>query len=201
MYADFCTGCNFNDYPDCISKKIIRNITFEKLLSDNITFEQYLVCPLNAQKLYENKLELTEKCNHCYFCKYLCINNKEQNILKYDQLESIITSDYNKLQILLNKWNPTLKIATEVTFNGNFRTKRLDLVIINNSEVFLVKVLKDINKFDYYKRSYEYIRKEYSTIYNNLNFKPLFLVYSNSNHIQDTSIININELLNLTRRL
>ena len=103
--------------------------------------------------------------------------------------------------MLLKKWNSTLKIASEVLFNGNFRSKRLDLVIINDSKVFLVKILKDINKYDYYNRSLEYIKKEYTLLYSNLEFKSIFLVYNNSINKNDESIITINELLNLTRRV
>ena len=201
MFAQFCSNCKFIDYPDCVLKNIIKNISFEELLNNKLKYEQYPVCPLNAQIIHEGKLELTDKCDTCTFCQLLCVNYEKQDLSINNKLEKIFFSDYNRLQMLLKKWNSTLKIASEVLFNGNFRSKRLDLVIINDSKVFLVKILKDINKYDYYNRSLEYIKKEYTLLYSNLEFKSIFLVYNNSINKNDESIITINELLNLTRRV
>lgn len=201
MFAQFCSKCKFIDYPDCVLKNIIKNISFEELLNNKLKYEQYPVCPLNAQIIHEGKLELTDKCDTCTFCQLLCVNYEKQDLSINNKLEKIFFSDYNRLQMLLKKWNSTLKIASEVLFNGNFRSKRLDLVIINDSKVFLVKILKDINKYDYYNRSLEYIKKEYALLYSNLEFKSIFLVYNNSINKNDESIITINELLNLTRRV
>ena len=200
MLANFCSECNFTDYPNCILKQVIRNIAFEELLINNQKYEEYVVCPLNAQKIYKHKLELTEKCDNCNFCKLLCINYEKPSLFNFIKSEKVVFSDYNRLQMLLKKWNPNLKVASEVNFRGNFRTKRLDLVIINNSEVLLIKVLKDDRKFNYYYRLLESIKKEYSALFDNLNFKSLFLVNTNSINKSNESIINIHDLLNLTRR-
>ena len=78
---------------------------------------------------------------------------------------------------------------------GNFRTKRIDLVIKKRNEIYFIKFLKTIDKISFYTRSYLEVIEQYKNLFPNYTFKNICLVNTRK---LDSFISVENDVLNLS---
>ena len=196
--ADFlCKSCDFEKYPECVICNIVNAKSLNDILNDAIsTKNPFLVCKYNAQDFDGKTMKINKFCSGCNLCKIICKFGNKKLIVD----EDLILSDLSRLNIYLSKLFPEYLIATEITVNGNFRKKRLDLVIKKNHEVLLVKVLSNIDKYGYYYRSYTEVIDELMDKFKNFNFIFKCLVKEKQlekcNELSYENVITIEKLIN-----
>ena len=176
----FCKKCSFKDYPNCMVSKIISNEDFDSFIKNNHKYVEYPVCHKNAQILEDGIMTITPTCDDCGLCKVSCINLKSNIIQINDQLEKIVFSNIDLLNILLsNAASGNIQIGSEIHFEGNSRNKRIDIVIKKDEHFFIIKVINSIDKKDYYSRSYDEIIEQYSKLYTDYHFEKILLFKRN----------------------
>lgn len=199
MNKDFCDKICFPTPPPCLVFKILRNNSIEDLLNKNkfLTVDN-LVCHKCAQDIVEDKIVILENCDECMLCKICCPNFLNSNIVS-SQIEKAIFSNLVSACIYFTATNPNLMICSEAKAVGNFRSKRIDLVIKQNKTVYLIKVLKNFDKSSFYLRSYENVKEYYSSLFPSYNFNIFCLVPENNancNH-SDNRIVGLSALATL----
>lgn len=157
----FCNKCG-DISPKCAIYDIPQNIKIDNLVNQiGLSDQECLVCHANAQIL-DNKLIIGDKCDECYLCQFACpeyeCDFEDEKALK---LEKIIIIDFVKLAILIKSMFPQYMVGTEVHVKGNSRTKRIDVVIVTDTRIILVKVLSNVDKIPLYSRSYEEVKNYY----------------------------------------
>ena len=60
---------------------------------------------------------------------------------------------------------PNYLVGTEVHVKGNSRTKRIDVVVVKESEIVLIKTLSNIDKIPLYSRSYIDVKNYYGEVF------------------------------------
>ena len=154
----FCNKCG-DTSPMCAIYNIPQNIKIDDLINQIDFFNQEcLVCHANAQ-IIDDELVINDKCDDCYLCQFACpeyeCDFEDEKALK---LEKIIINDFVKLAILIKSMFPQYVVGTEVHVKGNSRTKRIDVVIVTDTRIILVKVLSNVDKIPLYSRSYEEVK-------------------------------------------
>ncbi len=161
MDKEFCKKCG-KPTPECAIFKLPQNIKFEELIKgSSLNYQECLVCHKNAQSITD-KLEINKMCDECGLCQFACpaiINEWNNEISR--AIETIIIKDFVKLAILLKSLFPKSVVGTEVHVKGNFRTKRIDVVVIQEKRIVFIKVLANIDKIPLYSRSYEDVKEFY----------------------------------------
>lgn len=177
MRFDFCTTCLNEKIPVCTAFDITTSVTVDMLLNNTtLNKTKYLVCHKNAQSINLGVLNRNEKCDECGLCKIACKNNLR---IEYNsKIEKSVLSDLGRLNIFLSSIYEEAKIATEVKTNGNFRQKRIDAVIVFKNNIILVKVLNNLEKYQFYKRAYDDIVSNYIKTYNDYRISNIFLISS-----------------------
>lgn len=175
MNNNFCTGCPGEKQPSCAIREIYNGITLNEVISKVRTSSlKYLVCHKNAIKIREDSIIISEKCDSCGLCKVSCCNQVEK---EYDKkIEKPIFAELGKLNILLGNIFVDAFIATEVKTEGNFRQKRIDAVVGKENSITLIKVLANIDKYNFYHRSYEEVMEEYKNKHPEMNVDIVFIV-------------------------
>ncbi|WP_317368351.1 hypothetical protein [uncultured Tyzzerella sp.] len=175
MDNNFCVGCPGIQQPLCAVKDIYNGITLNEVISKaKKSASKYLVCHKNAIKIENGAMVITEKCDSCGLCKISCSNQLEK---EYDKkIEKPIFAELGKLNIFLSNIFSDALVATEVKTEGNFRQKRIDAVIGKENSVILIKVLANVDKYNFYHRSYEEVMKEYKNKYPELGINIVFIV-------------------------
>ena len=181
MQMNFCTGCDSIKHPQCAIFKIINTASLKDIL-DNIELKayQYLVCHKNAQKIESGRLISQTKCDYCMLCQIACnkVNSCAIEIVNIEKLEKSILNDLGRLNIYASSLNPNSIVASEVKAEGNYRQKRIDLVIKGDTSVVFIKVLQNLDKYNFYYRSYEEIVNGYKELYPEMYFFCKTLVSS-----------------------
>ena len=178
MVIDFCTGCDSIQYPQCAIFKIINTASLKALLDGkDLETNPYLVCHQNALKIESGKMISLSKCDNCMLCKIAC-NKISSCTIEIGDIEKSILNDLGRLNIYASSLNPNSLVATEVKADGNYRQKRIDLVIKKNTSVVFIKVLQNIEKYKFYYRSYEEIAISYKQLYPKVDFYCKTLVPS-----------------------
>lgn len=196
MEKFLCNTCNFNGFPECVMYNIIDSVSLDDIINNHdLKKTPYLVCKSNAQLIENGKMNIKTNCNHCNLCKYICkFKNSD-----YSVDEKLLINDIPRLNIYLDTFLKSLQVATEVKANGNFRNKRLDLVVRHNKNIILIKVLTNIDKYGFYMRSYTQVVKEYSETYPEYHFSFKCLVdssfYNKYNNSDFEKIVTINKLI------
>lgn len=175
MNNNFCTGCKGEQQPPCAIKNIINGITLNDVISKTkISPSKYLVCHRNAIKLEDDSIIISEKCDSCGLCKISCCKQLSK---EYDKMiESPIFAELGKLNIFLTDIFPEAFVATEVKAEGNFRQKRIDAVVLKEDTITFIKILTNLDKYNFYHRSYEEIKNECTNKYPKINTDILFIV-------------------------
>jgi len=174
MNTDFCVGCNSsNNMPSCGVAKIATKIKLNDFLNNNFDYSViYPVCPKNALNIINGRISISNECNECNLCVFSCDHNNSQPTILIDDckvLENLfLTNTILKLQL-------DLPIAIEVKADGNYREKRIDIAIQKDNKVYLIKILSNKNRLNYYLRSYTDIVNDISSIYPNYIFSPIIL--------------------------
>lgn len=204
MDREFCPGCNVgSSIPECGITLIPSNAYLEDMLAGNVLqTQECFVCPRNAQEISEKGIKLTKKCNECGLCVIACPN---YNVDVFDDLFSVnlensILNDPGKASILFKALFPNCVVASEVQVQGNFRTKRIDLVVKQDEKIFLFKLLKNTEKASFYNRSYDEVIMKYSDDYPEMKFDSLCLVPSSKlgYKTQDNVLmVDINEVFRI----
>lgn len=201
MNKEFCLGCNSGaNIPKCAITLISNNAYLEDILSNKkLPTQECLICPENAQEISENGIIITKKCSECTLCMLACPN--VNMIFSKDffprSLEKAILNDPGKACILFKCLFSKIQVASEVQVQGNFRTKRIDIVIKYDNNVLLVKLLNNIDKVPFYRRSYDEVIFQYEKNYSEINFKFFCLIPSDkmkNKILDDTSITDIGTL-------
>lgn len=182
MKYNFCQGCpEIENIPLCAINYIPYNPRLEEIINDvDLNYTEVFVCHKNAQEINDNILNVKQNCDACGLCMVACTKYKIDNykLLLTPNMEKVIFNDLPKASVLFQTLFPNTVVATEVQVKGNFRTKRIDLVIKNNSSVLLIKLLKNLDKAPYYSRSYNDVINYYRELYPNLSISSACLVPS-----------------------
>lgn len=182
MNPDFCVGCNSgSSLPSCAIGIAPSNAYIENIINNDIvsTLENF-ICHKTAQDLSSGKLNILSNCDDCGMCQIMCPNsNIDYTTFFNSKLEKVLFNDFGRASILFQKIFPDSLVATEVQVNGNFRTKRIDLLIKKGNDVYLIKMLKSTDKIPFYMHSYDKVIEQYHTTYPNISFYSLFLVPAN----------------------
>jgi len=180
MDKQFCKRCDFPDesLPKCVATKIATKISLDDFIDGSYTPETlYPICNKNAQRLNEKQLLITDDCNLCYLCYVACPETDCSNSLILKGANDNILKNLNLTNIVL-KYLLDVPTASEVKAEGNSRQKRIDLVIKNNENIYLIKVLNSLDRLSYYSRSYKEVIEKYKGKYTNNNFLIAFLIPS-----------------------
>lgn len=164
MNKEFCMKCG-KEVPECAVVKLLRKFSIEDLIDGkNLVYQECLVCHKNAQTIGD-KLLINEKCSECCLCQLTCPKvQKNWNLTVCESLEPIVLKHYEKLAILIKALYPKKVIGSEVQVKGNYRAKRIDVVVKTKDIVYLIKVLPNIDKVPLYSRSYEEVKQYYDKI-------------------------------------
>lgn len=179
MNHDFCTGCNTDSgLPGCAVGYAPHNVHIETMI-DNHTLPaaENFICHKTSQDFSNGKLVILDKCDDCGLCHITCpYSATDATAFFSPQLENVIFNDFGRTSILFQRIFPDSVVATQVQVKGNFRTKRIDLVIKNASDIYLIKLLKTTDKVPFYMRSYEEVIHQYRTVYPQIIFHSLCLL-------------------------
>ncbi len=183
MDHEFCVGCNFDSkFPVCAVKSIPKNIHVESIINncDEVSFNEIFVCHKTAQNLTSGRLHILSECDDCGICQLLCPHSKI-NYTSYfnSKLEDVIFSNLGIACIFFQTLFPESFVATEVQVQGNYRSRRIDLVIKKRYDFYFIKLLKTPEKYSFYKRSYSEVIELYHTRYPDLNLQYLCLIPTN----------------------
>ncbi|WP_396276441.1 hypothetical protein [Haloimpatiens lingqiaonensis] len=174
MDKNFCIGCpEVKDMPKCIIQNIPSNSYIEDIIENSeLKYSEYFICHKFAQGFENNKLVITPACDDCGLCQIACCKKTPAAItsLFNRKLESVLFRDLGKASILFQSLFPSAIVASEVQVKGNFRTKRIDLVIFLNKTAYLIKLIKNLEKIPFYSRSYGEVIDTYNKLYPNINF-------------------------------
>ena len=181
MNHDFCVGCNSGSgLPICAIGLAPSNAYIENIINnESLIMLENFVCHKNAQYFSSGKLSILSKCDECGLCQITCPNiSVDYTTFFSAKLENVVFNDFGKASILFQSIFRGATVATEVQVKGNFRTKRIDLVIKKEPVVYLIKLLKATDKVPFYMRSYDEVIKQYQSIFPNITFHSLCLVPS-----------------------
>jgi hypothetical protein len=195
MIESFCKKCSFKDYPNCMVSKIITNEDFNNFINNNNKYIEYPVCHKNAQILNDGIMTPNPTCDNCGLCKLACVSLDLDSTQINEQLENIVFSNLNLLNILLsNITNENIQVGSEIHFEGNSRNKRIDIVIKHDKKIFLIKLINSVDKREFYSRSYDEIINQYSNLYKDYQFDKILLFKRNVN-----TDFNIDSLISLLK--
>ena len=154
MDKTFCKKCGELS-PKCAIYKIPQNEKLDDLVNQSeFSNQECLVCHVNAQTIEEG-LIINENCDECCLCQFACpVFSCEWQEEKTLILEKICINDFIKLAILIKSVFPQYLVGTEVHVKGNSRTKRIDVVVVKEDKIFLIKALSNADKIPLYSRSY-----------------------------------------------
>lgn len=198
MNHNFCNGCPPSaGLPKCAIGLAPNNAYIEDIINGSpLFFMENFICHKTAQNIVEGKLKILDQCNDCGLCYITCpYIESDYTTLFSDKLEKVIFNDFGKASILFQVLFPNTVVATQVQVKGNFRTKRIDLVIKKGNEIYFIKLLKTIDKISFYTRSYLEVIQQYKNLFPSYTFKNVCLV----NTTRWDSIISVeNNVLNLS---
>lgn len=161
MDKTFCKKCGELS-PKCAIYKIPQNEKLDDLVNQSeFSNQECLVCHVNAQTIEEG-LIINENCDECCLCQFACpVFSCEWQEEKTLILEKICINDFIKLAILIKSVFPQYLVGTEVHVKGNSRTKRIDVVVVKEDKIFLIKALSNADKIPLYSRSYYDVKNYY----------------------------------------
>lgn len=178
----FCIGCNPQfELPKCAVGLAPSNAYIEDIINGSpLTLVENFICHKTAQVIEGNKIRILDKCDNCGLCYITCSNVTIDDYTSFfnTSLEKVILNDFGKASILFQTLFPNASVATEVQVKGNFRTKRIDLVIKKISSIYFIKLLKNTDKISFYIRSYMEVMEYYLAKYQIYHFQIIFLVPS-----------------------
>lgn len=186
--------------PNCIQQKIIIAVRLDDiLLEKNLSSTSVLVCHKNAQFLSGNTVILKSNCDHCNLCR---IFNGLEKFIFCAPLEKCLFENLNSINMLLRHLFPNLVVATEVKTPGNSRDKRIDLVIKKHKEIFLIKLLNNLDKYNLYNMSYRDIISNNDHVYTKYSFRSIILVPGNKKCVaqkRGLDVMTFEELVQLLK--
>ena len=200
MNKNFCPGCNVSEgLPPCALNKAPSNAYIENIINESqLSYTDHFICHKFAQSYDSGKLIISSKCDNCGLCYFLCSNINIDNPTITAKTEKVLLNDYGKASIFFAKLFSDSLVATEVQSSGNYRTKRVDLVIRSDRNVYLIKLLKTTDKTNYYLRSYNDVINHYSLEYPDYTFKAFCLLPSSVyKKCDEESVLDISALIKL----
>ena len=191
MDKDFCIGCETFSKPTCAIYSIISSIDIDSFLfKSNLKKTDVLVCHKNAQEIVNSHLNIKNICDNCGLCRITC-SRITDTISISDKLEIILFSNLNLLNVYFSKVFAQCKIASEVKSFGNYRQKRIDIVIKKKQKVYFIKVLSDLNKHRFYMDSYNEQAEEYNKNIKDYDFTAFALVSKDKTLLAEQMQLNI----------
>ncbi len=191
MEKDFCIGCKGDMLPPCIlSKRPIKH-TFESLITNiwTPTYVDLYTCPVDAQDYKNNKLIINERCIECGICLNRCVFRTGKKYNPATMRHQKIFSSLHHVRLYLETMVEGYAFFDEVATEGNSRTKRVDILAINNKNAKLIKVMQNENKRAFYVRSYKSILENYE---NNLAGRDTEILILTPGNLAPTLINNSN---------
>lgn len=155
--------------------------SFIKNQMEFINLNKIFICKFNAlDEKSKNVLFKNSNCTNCGLCdlKYCSLNNKWKNLNSNYNFDLLLKS-LPHISILIKYLYPNLSVATQVKTIGNSRDKRLDLITLNNSNLYIFKVITNTSKIDFYYRAYTNILNYISDKYPEYETDFYFLVSQN----------------------
>jgi len=171
---------------------------FNKYINKIKNYKIFL-CPVNALVLDGKRVYKEKHCIQCGLCelKYISIQ-KESTNKELPIISDYLLTDLKRLSVALKYMLDNDFVVCEVKAEGNYRNKRIDIVYKDSDTVFLVKVLTDINSYEFYKRSYDDILSGLDEIYMNAN-KELKILTTSQNKLlrnnEHKSLYTINDII------
>lgn len=184
--------CNKIGFPRCVIQEVFDSVSLDDLIKDNLKkTTKVLVCPYNAIEYNQKEVLRNENCKECSLCEFVC---KHKNC-DFGKIEKHLLKDCVKLNIFLKSFDTDLVVSSTVTAPGNSRTKRLDIVVKNKNKLFLIKILNNLDKYNFYKRSYQ----DVIDVYNKLYGGHLFIFYalvpnSEKQKSKNSDVVSIEDL-------
>lgn len=174
MANDFCSGI-CDKMPMCAVANIVTAATLEDILAGRaLKKATVLTCPVNAHDISGTVLMKKSSCISCNLCEISC-QRKCEDINA--ELEKVVFGNLNCLNILLGcVLAESTGVSSETKVKGNFREKRIDIVLNTSENVYLIKVLSNIDKAAFYLRSYTAVCEYYKEQYATKDFVPIILV-------------------------
>ncbi len=155
------------------------NHLFESDLSQ-YSKQSIILCPADALRIEGTSIHKTSDCFQCGLCdlKYY-YNNKNTQTLKKPTVSDYFLSDIQRLCIVLKySLGESLPVFCEVNVDGDFRNKRIDIVYRENSTIMILKALSNVDRYQYYNRSYDDIAKTLREKHPSFRIKIKLLVSS-----------------------
>lgn len=182
MERNFCLGCTDDATPPCIVSQKPINHNLDNILSGTITDScvELFSCPVDSQEFVNGKLIITEKCIDCGICINRCIYVDQKPIYVKMKDEKKLLASLPHVRLYLETFTNGFRFYDEVATEGHSRSKRIDVLGINNKELLLIKILTDNNKIDFYRRSYENIIDKYREKIIDYKISIVFLVTASS---------------------
>lgn len=146
--------------PPCAIYYLPKTKTLIDILlnKNNNEFLEAFICPVNAQNFDIGKIAFNNNCLSCNLCVACCIHNKDKfevNLFNLEAMQQILFESILTMTVALNIYfQPNYIFYPEVSAKGHARNKRIDIVATNKNLVFIIKIIKDVEKVSYYIRSY-----------------------------------------------
>ena len=136
---------------------------------------EIFLCPVNALEVDGNKVFKKENCIACNLCelKYIRLKNLDMEV---PALSDYFMTDIKRLCIVLKYLYPNSWSACEVKVKGNYRNKRIDIVWKKGENIYIFKVLSNLDDYSLYLRSYKEIMNYLIINYPNHNTHLRMLV-------------------------
>jgi len=192
------------DNPECFLidyyfSKIEIKCFFIKDYINKIKKHRIFLCPVNALAVDNRRVYKKSNCIQCGLCelKYISNHNKNSN-KEQPNISDYFLTDLKRLSIALKYMLDNDFVVCEVKAEGNYRNKRIDIVYKDSNTVFLVKVLTDINSYEYYKRSYYDILGGIDERYTNTNIQFKILTTpqnKNSRNYEYENLYTLNDII------
>ena len=120
---------------------------------------------------------------------------------KYVTMATSSWDNINSLNIYLSVMCKECKIGSEIKSFGNYRQKRIDIVIQKDKTIYLVKVLSDLNKYRFYMDSYNEQIEAYNTTFKDCHFVAIQLVKQKEFLIANKKNLNVVTITDLIKTL
>lgn len=187
--------CKKSGFPRCVIQEIFDSVSLDDLIINNlIKTTKAFVCPYNAIEYNPKEILKNKNCKECSLCEFVC----KHGACDFNKIEKHILKDCLKLNMFLKAFNTDIVVSSTVTAPGNSRTKRLDIVVKNKNKIFLIKVLNNFDKYNFYKRSYQNVIDVYSKLYDEYKFVFYALVPKlEKQKSRNCDIVSIEDLLKI----
>lgn len=189
-----------------VFEKFINKVPISKIITDQLDkcrHSKVLLCPFNGlEEQDEGIVVKNSSCKNCGLCdlKYSLLSNSLDSYQAEESVDEILGS-IPHVSILAKMLFPETSCVAEVIADGNSRNKRIDLVLKDDKNLFLFKILTSSSKLNFYSRSYEEVKESISKTCKGTNIYVIFLIAENvkndSKEINNFCFVTLKEIIEM----